>query len=68
MPKYTIEWTERTAYYAIIEGADPEDALQRFYDAEAPIVLEPTGWCEMEPDSVKVFEENSKKPIDMTAP
>jgi len=68
MPKYTIKWTEVAEYYAIIEGTDPEHALQRFYDAEEPITLEPTGWVEMEPDSLQVFEENSKTPIDMTAP
>lgn len=67
MPKYRIKWVESVEYYTIVEGSNADDALQGFYDCGATYAVEPTGWAEMEPDSVQVFEENSETPIDLTA-
>lgn len=67
MPKYTIKWVESVEYYAIVEGSDADDALQALYDDVGEHAPEPTGWAEMEPDSIEVFEENSDTPIDLTA-
>lgn len=67
MPKYTIKWIEFVEYSAIVEGSNADDALQALYDDVSEYAPEPTGWAEMEPDSVQVFEENSDTPIDLTA-
>jgi hypothetical protein len=67
MPKYTIKWVESVEYITVVDGPNADDALQAFYDGEILMAIEPTGWAEMEPDSVQVFEENSDTPIDLTA-
>ena len=67
MPRYTLKWVESVEYYTEVEAPNPKEAMESFYNG-GPIGSVETEGAEMEPDSLQVFEENSKEPIDMTAP
>tara|TARA_R100000231_G_scaffold137993_1_gene115398 strand:- start:850 stop:1032 length:183 start_codon:yes stop_codon:yes gene_type:complete len=57
MPKYRVKWCETVEYSTDIWSSDEEEALDTFYDLPMDkIPIEPTGWQEMEMDSVEVEE------------
>ena len=55
MPKYRVKWCETVEYYTDVWASDKDQALDLFYDLPMnEIPIEPTGWQEMEMDTVIV--------------
>ena len=57
MPKYRVKWCEVVEYYTDIWASDKDQAEDTFHDAPMDqIPIEPTGWQEMEMDSIEIEE------------
>ena len=55
MPKYRVKWCETVEYYTDVWASDKDQALDLFYDLPMnEIPIEPTGWQEMEMDTIQV--------------
>ena len=53
--KYRVKWCETVEYYTDVWASDKDQALDLFYDLPMnEIPIEPTGWQEMEMDTVVV--------------
>ena len=57
MKQFKITWVELTEYEAFVFAPSKEEAEKRFHDAVAP-GSEPTGWTQMEEDSLEIEEVN----------
>ena len=56
MPKYRIYYTVHQQYYQEIEAENAAEAEEDFYYESSLAEPQKTGWGEIEPDSVEVFE------------
>jgi hypothetical protein len=57
MPKYRVKWCETVEYYTNVWASDKDQAIDTFHDLPMnEIPIEPTGWQEMEFDSIQVEE------------
>ncbi|NBT53289.1 MAG: hypothetical protein EBT12_17375 [Marivivens sp.] len=55
MPKYRIRWCETVEYYTNVWASNKDQAIDTFHDLPMnEIPIEPTGFQEMEFDSIKV--------------
>ena len=55
--QYRVKWCEVTEYYTNVWASDEDAALDLFNDLPMDqIPIEPTGWAEMEMDSIQVEE------------
>ena len=53
--QYRVKWCETVEYYTDVWASDKDQALDLFYDLPMnEIPIEPTGWQEMEMDTVVV--------------
>ena len=55
--KYRVRWCETVEYYTDVWASDEDQALDLFHDFPMnEIPIEPTGWQEMEMDTIVVEE------------
>jgi len=53
--RYRVKWCETIEYYTDVWGSDEDQVLDTFHDLPMDqIPIEPTGWAEMEMDSIQV--------------
>ena len=53
--KYRVKWCETVEYYTDVWASDEDQALDLFHDLPMDeIPIEPTGWQEMEMDTIQV--------------
>lgn len=56
--RFKLTWCDVTEYTATVEASSKEEAMRIFHE-QGLESMEPTGWVEMEPDSLEVEEENN---------
>ena len=56
MQTFKVKWCDVTEYETTVEADSIEEARAKFYAGDHGS-LEPTGWTEMEADSLEVTEE-----------
>jgi hypothetical protein len=52
--KFRVRWIDSTEYECFIDAENKEQALDKFHAGHFGDTPEPTGWVEMEADSVEV--------------
>jgi len=58
--RYRVKWCETVEYSTLIWASDEDAALDLFHDLPLDQVpIEPTGWQEMETDSIQVESVDS---------
>jgi len=56
--KYRVKWCETVEYYTDVWGSDEDQVLDLFHDLPMDkIPIEPTGWKNMEMDTIQVEEQ-----------
>jgi len=51
---FRVRWIDSTEYECFVEADNKDQALDNFLSGELDPHIEPTGWVEMEGDSVEV--------------
>ena len=52
--KFRVRWIDSTEYECFVDADNKDQALDKFYAGYLEETPEPTGWVEMEADSVEV--------------
>ena len=57
---FRVRWVDATEYECFVEADDKDQALKKFHAGHFGVTPEPTGWVEMEPDSIEVTGEDDR--------